>query len=152
MDWVPVQGEVSCEQGGNFPPGEEESGDLGALEELMDNARGMVKHADIRKLAGKESWVAGFLLQLKPFVRQLWASLYKDRSDEKVELVYKRQVWPALTWLRKFHWEHQQVLVRHLYLVDRLLDGLVLELDASTTGGRCRLLGRRNGTHLRRSL
>ena len=34
---------------------------LAALEELMDNARGMVKHADIRKLAGKESWVAGFL-------------------------------------------------------------------------------------------
>ena len=56
---------------------------LAALEELMDNARGMVKHADIRKLAGKESWVAGFLPQLKPFVRQLWASLYKDRGDQK---------------------------------------------------------------------
>ena len=103
---------------------------LAALEELMDNAS-----ADIRKLAGKESWVAGFLPQLKPFVRQLWASLYKDRSDQKVELVYKRQVWPALTWLRQFHQEHQQVLVKHLFLVDRLLDGLVLEVDASTTGG-----------------
>ena len=73
--------------------------------------------------------------QLKPFVRQLWASLYKERVDQKVELVYKRQVWPALTWLRKFHHAHQQVLVRHLFLVDRLLDGLVLEVDASTTGG-----------------
>ena len=53
----------------------------------MDNARGMVKHADIRKLAGKESWVAGILLQL-PVV----GSLHKDRTDQKVELVYKRQV------------------------------------------------------------
>ena len=43
---------------------------------LVDNARGMVKHADIRKLGSEESWVAGFLPQLKPFVRQLWASLY----------------------------------------------------------------------------
>ena len=32
---------------------------LAALEELMDNAKGIVKHADIRKLACKESWVAG---------------------------------------------------------------------------------------------
>ena len=60
---------------------------LSALEEIMDNFRGMIKHADVRKVAGKESWVAGFLPQLKPFVRQLWASLYKDRSDNKVELV-----------------------------------------------------------------
>ena len=95
----------------------------------------MVKHADIRKLAAKESWVAGILPQLKPFIRQLWARLYKERMDQKVELVYKKQVWPALTWLRKFHHAHKQVLVRHLFLVDCLLAGLVLEVDASTTGG-----------------
>ena len=105
---------------------------LVALKELMDNARGMVRHADIRKLAGKESWVAGILPQLKPFVRQLWASLYKDWTDKKVELVYKRQAWPTPAWPYQ---EHQQVLVRHLFLVDRLLDGPVLEVDASTTGG-----------------
>ena len=38
---------------------------LVALEELMDNAMGMVKHADIRKLAGRESLVAGFLLPVE---------------------------------------------------------------------------------------
>ena len=95
---------------------------LGTLEEIMDNA-------SIRKLAGKESWVAGVLPQLKPFGRQLWASLYKERMDQKVELVASphmvEEVPPA----------HQQVLVRRLFLVDRLLDGLVLEVDASTTGG-----------------
>ena len=122
---------------------------LSVLEEIMDNSRGMIRHADIRKVAGKESWVAGFLPQLKPFVRQLWASLYKDRSDNKVELVYKKQVWPALAWLRRFHQQHQQDLVRHLFLVDRLLDGLVLEVDASTTGGgaACWIGARRLAQH-----
>ena len=134
VDWDPVHGEVSCKQGGDLPL-HKNAEILTGFEELMDNARGMVKLADIRKLPVKESWMAGFLPQLKPFVRQLWASLYKDRSDDEEELVYKRQVWPASTWLRKFHQEHQQVLVRHLYMADRLLDGVVLEVDASTTGG-----------------
>ena len=41
----------------------------------------------------------------------------------------------ALSWLRMFH-EHQRGdLVRYLFLVDQTLDGLVLEVDASTTGG-----------------
>ena len=80
---------------------------LSALEEIMDNSRGMIKHADVRKVAWKENWVAGFLPQLKPFVRQLWASLYKHRPDNKVELVCKKQVWPALAWLRRFHQQHQ---------------------------------------------
>ena len=107
---------------------------LSALVEIMDNSMGMVRHADVLKIAGKVSWVAGFLPQLKPFVSQLWACLYKDRSDSKVDLVYKKQVWPALVWLRKFQQQYRQDLVRHLFLVDRLLDGLVLEVDASTTG------------------
>ena len=109
---------------------------LSALVEIMDNFRCMVRHADVRKIAGKVSWVAGFLPQLKCFVRQLCASLYKDRSDNKVDLVCKKQVWPALlVWLRKFHQQYRQDLVRHLFLVEHLLDGLVLEVDASTTGG-----------------
>ena len=45
----------------------------------MDSPGGMVRHDEVRKLAGKESWVA------KPFVRQLWASLLKDGSGDNVE-------------------------------------------------------------------
>ena len=108
---------------------------LDALKHLMDSPGGMVKHDEVRKIAGKESWVASFLPQLKPFVRQLWASLYKEGSGDKVNLITKRQVWSALTWLRRFHEHNPDDLVRHLYLVDRQLDGMVLEVDASTTGG-----------------
>ena len=79
----------------------------------MDSPGGMVKHDEVRKLAGKESWVASFLPQLKPFVKQLWASLYKDGSGDKVNLIFKRQVWPALSWLRRFHEHNADDLVRH---------------------------------------
>ena len=79
--------------------------------------------------------MASFLPPLKPFARQLLASLYKDGSGDKVNLIFKRQVWPALSWLRRFHEHNADELVRHLYLVDRQLDGKVLEVDASTTGG-----------------
>ena len=39
-----------------------------------------------------------------------------------------------MTWWRKFH-QHQQVLVRHLFLMERLMGGPVLEVDGSTIGG-----------------
>ena len=116
-------------------PAKKNSEILDALKALMDSPGGMVKHDQVRKIAGKESWVASFLPHLKPFVRQLWASLYKEGSGDKVNLIFKRQVWPALSWLRRFHEHNPDVLVKHLFLVDRQLDGMVLEVDASTTGG-----------------
>ena len=74
------------QQSRDSPPNEEERRD--PTEELMDNTKGMIRHADVRKLAGKENWMAGFSPQLEPFVCQLWASLYKDRPDDEVELVH----------------------------------------------------------------
>ena len=108
---------------------------LTALSDLMDRPGGIVGHDEVRRIAGKESWVASFLPQLKPFVRQLWAGLFKHSTGDKVKFVYKRQVWPALSWLRMFHGHQRGDLVRHIFLVDQTLDGLVLEVDASTTGG-----------------
>ena len=98
---------------------------LTALSDLMDGPGAIIKHDEVRKVAGKESWVASFLPQLKPFVRQLWASLFKHSTGDKVNVVFKRQVWPALSWLRRFHGHQRGELVRHLFLVDQLLVGLV---------------------------
>ena len=33
---------------------------LAALEEIMDNSRGMIRHADVHKVAGKETGWQGF--------------------------------------------------------------------------------------------
>ena len=40
------------------------------LLDLMDGPGSTIKHDEVRKLAGNESWVASFLPQLKPFVKQ----------------------------------------------------------------------------------
>ena len=110
---------------------------LAILVDLMDGPGSTIKHDEVHKLAGKESWVASFLPQLKPFLRQLWASIIKQSTGSKINLVCERQVWSALSWARMFH-EHQRGdLVRHLFLVDQTSDGSVLEVDASTTGAAC---------------
>ena len=41
--------------------------------------------------------MAGLLLQLKPFVGQLWAALYADRAGDKI---HPAQVRTALEWLK----------------------------------------------------
>ena len=71
-------------------------------EEFVDNSRIMIRHADVRRFAGKE---------LKPLLHQMPPSLHKDRTDDGEDLVCKTSSW----WIV-------------------LLDGLVLESDASTTG------------------
>ena len=43
----------------------------GMLESILTEGRGMLSRPALRSLVGKESWVAGLLPQLRPFVRQL---------------------------------------------------------------------------------
>ena len=43
-------------------------------------------------------------------------------------------MWSAVSWLRRFHEHNADDLVRHLSSVYRQLDGMDLEVDASTTG------------------
>ena len=50
----------------------------------MEGPGAIIKHDEVRKVAGKESWVASFLPQLKPFVRQLWTSLFKHSTGDKI--------------------------------------------------------------------
>ena len=108
---------------------------LTALSDLMYGPGAIIKHDEVRKVAGKESWVASFLPRLKPFVRQLWASLFKHSTGDKSMLCSSDKYGPPLSWLRRFHGHQRGELVRHLFLVDQLLDVWVLEVDASTTGG-----------------
>ena len=61
----------------------------------MDSPGGMVSHHEVRRITGKISWVASFLPQLKPFVRQLWACLYTSGTGDTVKWVFKKQVWPV---------------------------------------------------------
>ena len=57
---------------------------LAAVSDLIDGPGAIIEHDEVRKVAGKESCVASFLPQLKPFVRQLWASLFKHSETKSI--------------------------------------------------------------------
>ena len=108
---------------------------LDLIQGVLHEARGMVKADVVRQIAGKASWIAGLLPQLKPFVRQLWAAMSGDPRGKRTGLVYTKQVLPALKWLERFHAGYEGDIVRDIYLVDRELQGLLIESDASPHGG-----------------
>ena len=75
--------------------------------------------------------MAGLLVQLKPFVAQLWAALYSDRGDR--DSVYTAQVASALEWLRTlFRSTSHMFAVRH-FKPPRVK--AVISTDASPEGG-----------------
>ncbi|CAK0856481.1 unnamed protein product, partial [Prorocentrum cordatum] len=84
------------------------------------------------------SWI-GATIQADTAVRRVSVSL----PEEKLELarkgnppvLFRKQVEPALRWLVAFATDAPLHLTRHVYLVDRLYDGLYVETDASPWGG-----------------
>ena len=75
-------------------------------------------------------WMSGLLLQLKPFVGQLWAALYADRAGGKI---WRAQVETALVWLDAlFRSSDCLFAVRHLRPA---ATQAVVASDASPFGG-----------------
>ena len=95
-----------------------------ALSDLMDGPGAMMRSG--RSLARRDG-VASFLPQLKPFVG--------IRLETKSILCTSDKYDPHCRGCGGSMNIKRGELVRHLFLVDQLLDGLVLEVDASTTGG-----------------
>ena len=52
---------------------------------------------ELREFAGLLEWMAVVTVQLKPFVRQIWAAIYAKGPDEHT--VYEQQVHVALVWV-----------------------------------------------------
>ena len=95
---------------------------LEALAHIMDSPGGMVRHYEVRRIAGKVSWVASFLPQSKPFMRQLWASLC-------TVAVQKASV--ACTDVRMVHGQRQGELVKLCRLAHRR--GILWSVENPTT-------------------
>lgn len=110
------------------------------LEEWRDllaqlDKRPTLSRKKLVQFTGKMSWAAGFLIQLKPFVRMLYSALsLKSRVSDK-GAVYHKQVEPAICWFQHFfdgidgplRWE-LRAHVRHQC-------GLHIVVDASPWGG-----------------
>lgn len=65
------------------------------------DSKPVVSRKILQRFTGKMSWAAGFVPQLKPFVRMLFAALAsKYAASGDVNAVYRRQIAPALKWIR----------------------------------------------------
>ena len=96
----------------------------------------LVSRKKLQQLAGKLNWAAGFVLQLKPFVRMLHAALTKaDSSAAQTNFVYFRQVEPALTWISKFFAGFMHGLTWEVRAHWRHTCSLDVLVDASPWGG-----------------
>ena len=67
--------------------------------------------------------------------RQVWGALAAPRPRGKEHLVYKKQIAPALTWLRTLAEKNTNNLTRIIHAADRNLDGPTIVTDASPWGG-----------------
>ena len=69
------------------------------------NTQPLVGRKPLQQFTGKMSWAAGFIPQLKPFVRMLYAALATNPSKLQGQgQIYFKQIEPALHWIRRFLW------------------------------------------------
>ena len=73
--------------------------------------------------------------RLKPFVRSLWGAIAKDMPRPQANLVFVKQIRPALVWLQRFARGCHGGLVREHRLCARWAEGVVIQTDASLWGG-----------------
>ena len=91
----------------------------------------------LQKFAGKMSWASGFIPQLRPFVRMLYAALAsKPASLRGQGLVYYKQIEPAMKWLRQLFGNYGSAgLERRVQAHARHQCRLDFFVDASPWGG-----------------
>eukprot|EP00971_Amphidinium_carterae_P247976 4923970-Amphidinium_carterae.1 len=99
-------------------------------EEVLSSPQ-KVKTAEVRRLAGLSSWIAGLIVQFKPFVAQLWAALTAEKSNA----LWRRQVETAVHWMAAFARGKLGPVTRVVSLADRTGCGITIAADGSPVGG-----------------
>ena len=97
----------------------------------------LVRRKLVQQFTGKMSWAAGFVPQLKPFARMLYAALTSNPSRLQGQgQVYHGQIEPALRWIKRFLWSWgPEGLERTVYAHTRHRCRLDFLVDASPWGG-----------------
>ena len=96
------------------------------------NSKPLVPFKVLERFVGKLNWAAGFVLQLRPFVRMLHAAIAQAQGKDKV---YFRQIEPALKWLHTYLQESQGGLRKVVKAHERHKCRLDILVDASPVGG-----------------
>ena len=76
-------------------------------------------------------WMAGVTIQLKPFVRQLWAAIYAKGANR--HQIYEQQVHFALTWITALLADKSRLMATR-YLQPPSTQAVIV-CDTSPTGG-----------------
>jgi hypothetical protein len=98
--------------------------------------RNVVPMKDLKSLTGKLTHCASLVLTLRPFLGELYAAQYAERTNAPNGCVWLRQIEEALLWARAFLAETPGKLERTYYLSAYMGTGpqVTLELDASPWG------------------
>ena len=101
------------------------------------NTQPTVGRKALQQFTGKMSWAAGFIPQLKPFVRMLYAAMATSPAKLQGQgQIYYRQIEPALKWIHKFLWScGSEGLERTICAHSRHHCRLDFLVDASPWGG-----------------
>ena len=107
------------------------------IEEWLKLARSLkteplVSFKAVERFTGKMAWAAGFVLQLRPFVRMLHAAMTTSPDRDKI---YFRQVKPALEWLEAYLLEQRGGVRKLTVAHERRVCRLDFYVDASPSGG-----------------
>ena len=94
------------------------------------SSKPMVSSKELQRFVGKMNWAAGFVQQIKPFVRMLYAALYTDQGlRSQPGGIYGRQIEPAMKWLHHYLNDIKDGLtwiqtahLRHLCCLDFVVD------------------------------
>lgn len=122
---------------------EDKVSDLQELGAKLADARGMFPIAEARTYAGKTSWVAGMIPQLRPFVAQVCGAVADASRTQKSKpstrkrperLMFARRCASALQWLHRF-WEGVEGTLTRTFRADQATAGVQLVTDASPWGG-----------------
>ena len=95
----------------------------------------LVSRKVLMRFTGKMSWAAGFISQLKPFVRMLYAALSVKGNNADSDTVYQRQVDPAVSWISQFLHGLRGGISRTISAFKRHECQLDFYVDASPWGG-----------------
>ena len=87
------------------------------------------------KFIGKMGWASGFVTQVKPFVRMLHSAKAVESAATQKEMVYYKQIQPALRWLRTFLDGAANGLDWRVRAHHRHCCAMDVQLDASPQGG-----------------
>jgi hypothetical protein len=99
-------------------------------------AKNVIALKDLKSLTGKLTHCASLVLTMRPFLTELYAALYAERTNAPKGCIWLKQTEDALLWIRAFLAGTPGKLERTYYLSAYLGTGpqVTLELDASPWG------------------